>query len=75
MSATAQVEQSLERARLLSRAAAADYIGVQSQTLAAWKSTGRYPIPCIKVGSRAMYRQSDLDAWLASRTVTPADVQ
>lgn len=56
--------------RLLSRAEAAEYLGIGVQTLAVWASTGRYGVPFIKVGRRAMYRQADLDAWLASRTAT-----
>jgi hypothetical protein len=62
--------------RLLSRVEAAEYLGVRAQTLAVWQSTRRYQIPCAKVGAKAMYRLSDLDKWLASRTVNAAgDVQ
>lgn len=54
----------------LSTEEAAEYLGVQPQTLALWRSTGRYKIPYMKVGRRVYYRESDLDAWLSSRTVT-----
>ncbi len=55
---------------LLTRAEAADYLGVRKQTLGAWATTNRYALPYIRVGRKAMYRRADLDAWLASRTVT-----
>lgn len=55
---------------LRTRVQAAEYLGVATQTLAVWASTGRYDLPFIKVGRLAKYRQADLDAWLESRTAT-----
>ncbi len=52
---------------LLTRKEAAAYLGVSQQTLAIWKSTGRYGLPVIKIGSLAKYKQTDLDAFIASR--------
>jgi excisionase family DNA binding protein len=52
---------------MLSRAAAAQYLGIQPQTLASWAVTGRYSIPFFRVGKSVRYRVSDLDKWLASR--------
>lgn len=46
---------------------AADYIGVKENTLAIWRSTGRYKIPYVKVGTKVIYNKVDLDAWLDSR--------
>lgn len=55
---------------LLTRDQAADYLSMKPQTLANWACTGRESIPLIKMGSRMVrYRKSDLDAWLAARTV------
>jgi excisionase family DNA binding protein len=54
---------------LLPRPAAAAYIGVRPQTLAAWATLGRYDLPFVRVGRLVKYRRSHLDAWLASRTV------
>ena len=54
---------------LLTRDQAAEYIGVKPQTLAAWACTQRHDLPFIRVGRLCKYRQADLDAWLASRTV------
>ncbi len=62
----------LPTAGLMTREQAARYLGVRSQTLALWHSSQRYALPLVKVGRLCRYRQSDLDAWLESRTVRPA---
>ena len=54
---------------LLTRAQAAEYLGVKEQTLAVWSTTGRYNLPVVKVGRLVRYRLRDLEAFLASRTV------
>ena len=41
-------------------------------TLAHWRSEGRGPA-FIKLGARVAYRGSDLNQWLALRTVRPTD--
>ena len=53
---------------LLDNAAAAEYLGISAGTLDVWRSTKRYAIPYVKVGRLVKYRQSALDAFLASRT-------
>lgn len=55
--------------KLLTRVQAAEYLGIKPQTLAAWTSLNRYDLPFVKVGRLVRYRRSDLDRWLASRTV------
>lgn len=56
---------------LLTREQAAAYLGLSPQTLSNWASTGRGGIPYVRVSARAVrYRQGDLDAWLADRTMT-----
>lgn len=52
---------------LLDTDAAPGIIGAARQTLARWRSEGQGP-PFIKVGSKVMYRRSDLENWLAART-------
>jgi len=52
---------------LFSRPVAAEYLDVKTKTLAVWASTGRYNLKMIKIGSRAKYRKSDLDAFIAAR--------
>ena len=54
---------------LLTREQAAAYLGVTPRTLAVWKCTGRYKLPCVKIGRLAKYRKADLDAFIARRTV------
>lgn len=53
---------------LLSRKQAADYLGVTVQTLAIWKTTGRYSLPVVKVGRLAKYKVSDLEEFIRLRT-------
>ena len=54
---------------LLSREEAASFLHLRPQTLAVWRSTGRYNLPVIRVGSRVRYRLSDLEKFLSDRTV------
>lgn len=49
---------------------AATYLGVKPGTLEVWRCTRRYALPFVKVGHLVRYRKADLDAWLASRTVS-----
>lgn len=56
---------------LLNPKAAAEFLGVQEQTLAVWRCTGRYSLPFCKVGARMVrYRLADLEKFLADRVVT-----
>ncbi len=54
---------------LLNVEQAAEFIGITSHTLDVWRSTKRHSIPYLKVGRLVKYRKSDLERWLASRTV------
>ncbi len=58
--------------RLLNRKEAATFLGVSEMTLAIWKSTNRYQVPCVKVGRLAKYRYSDLLQFVERRTVNQA---
>jgi hypothetical protein len=49
---------------------AAHVLGVSPNTLAIWRSLGRYNIPFIKSGRLVRYRVDDLAKFLARRTVT-----
>lgn len=55
---------------LLSRKEAAEFLGLKEQTLASWITTGRYRLPCVKIGRLAKYRLSDLEKFITRRTVT-----
>ncbi|MBA3995282.1 MAG: DNA-binding protein [Cyanobacteria bacterium DS2.3.42] len=52
---------------LLSRREAAAYLGIAENTLAIWKSSGRYSLPYIKLGRLVKYRRIDLDAFIMNR--------
>jgi hypothetical protein len=60
---------SIVNAELMSRKAAAAYLGVAEQTLAIWKCTKRYDVPCVKIGRLVKYRRADLDAFINSRVI------
>jgi hypothetical protein len=48
---------------------ASQKLKVSPGTLAVWRSTKRYPLPFVKMGSRIFYRESDLEDFIASRVV------
>lgn len=49
---------------------AGKYIGLKNhRTLSVWRSTKRYELPFIKVGSLVRYRKSDLDKFLEQRLI------
>lgn len=54
---------------LIGRPEAAKYLGIAAGTLAVWACTNRYPLPFVKVGRSVKYRITDLDIFIASRTV------
>lgn len=53
---------------MLTPSALANKLQLNEKTLANWRCTGKYRLPFIKVGNRVLYRQTDVDAWLESRT-------
>ena len=57
------------RDELLDSKQAAAYLNCQPQTLMLWRCTGRYNLPFVKIGRLARYKRSDLDRFIASRTV------
>lgn len=58
---------------LLSPEQAANILGVRTETLACWRSTGRYKLPFIKVGRWIKYREEDVMAFISDRTKTQVD--
>jgi len=54
---------------LLTRPQAAEYLGIKPQTLSVWACSNRYNLPFIRVGRSVRYKKSDLDTFLAARTV------
>jgi predicted DNA-binding transcriptional regulator AlpA len=57
-----------EEAILLTRKEAAELLGYKANTLAVWKSTKRYTLPCIKIGKSIRYRLSDIKALIKSNS-------
>ncbi|MFH1919443.1 MAG: helix-turn-helix domain-containing protein [Planctomycetota bacterium] len=56
--------------QLLTPAETAEHLGIQEQTLAVWRTTGRHGLPFVRVGRSIRYRLADVEEWLAGRTVT-----
>lgn len=54
---------------LLSRKEAAQYLGVELETLHNWACTKRYNLRFYKVGRLAKYKIEDLDDFIASRAI------
>lgn len=60
----------LGSASLLTAQQAAELLGIAEGTLSVWRCTRRYPeLAYIKVGRSVKYRVSDINAFLAARTV------
>ena len=57
-----------QTADLLSEREAAESLCLAPNTLQVWRSTGRYGLPFIKIGSKVRYRREDLQRWLEDRT-------
>lgn len=55
--------------RLLNTEQAAEILGVKPETLAYWRSTGRYSLSYIKIGRLVKYRLKDIEKFVAERTV------
>lgn len=61
-------KQIKELLTLISRQEAADFLGCKPSTLALWKCTKRYSLPCVKVGKSVKYRISDLLNFIEKNT-------
>ncbi len=49
---------------LLTRKAAAEYLGIKENTLAVWATTKRYALPYVKVGRLVKYKRDDLERFI-----------
>lgn len=52
---------------LLKPAEAAKAIGLSKKTLASWRSSGLNDLKHVRIGSRILYRQCDVEAFVQSR--------
>ena len=59
--------------RLIVPRSASEILGVTIETLAVWRSTGRYDLPYVKVGRKVMYRLEDIQSFIEERTRTHTD--
>jgi excisionase family DNA binding protein len=57
--------------KLLTEQEAADLLTVSPGTLSVWRCTRRYALRFIKVGRAVRYRESDILAFIESRTSKP----
>ena len=58
----------MNQSKLLTAAQVGEMLGVTPQTLAVWRSTGRYPLRYVKSGRLVRYREQDVLAFINSRT-------
>jgi excisionase family DNA binding protein len=65
MSATTVIQAGFD---LIDCQETAEILGISKSALEAWRTTGRYQLPFIKVGRNVRYRRSDVLQWLDSRT-------
>lgn len=65
------VSSPLQTDRLLTPQEAADRLRVTAGTLSVWRSTRRYPLAFVKVGSKIFYRASAVETFITSREVQP----
>jgi excisionase family DNA binding protein len=64
----------VKNSEILNKTEAAMYMGLRPQTLDNWRSTGRYRLPFIRIGTRTIrYRREDLDQFLSSRMVNQVE--
>lgn len=57
---------------LLTPKQVAEILGVSVGTLTVWRSTNRYQLPWIKVGSLVMYEPASVEAFIDARRQIPA---
>lgn len=61
--------------KLLSRNEAAELLGISPNTLAVWASVNRHALPYVKLGRRALYRASDIEAFINANLVVAGGAQ
>jgi predicted site-specific integrase-resolvase len=62
--------ENFPRSHRFTPAEAADALGIKEGTLAVWRSTGRYPLPYVRIGRKIFYRGGDLTDFIESRVAT-----
>lgn len=49
-----------------------EVLGATVGTLSVWRTTKRYPLEYVKIGSKVMYRRDSIEAFIESRTIGSA---
>jgi len=55
--------------KLLTPEQVSKILGITIGTLQIWRTTGRYNFPFVKIGSRVMYREEDIQKFINDRTI------
>jgi excisionase family DNA binding protein len=58
----------VESLKLLTPKQVTEILGVDEQTLANWRCTGRHGLPFVRVGRSVRYCAKSLEQWVQSRT-------
>ena len=68
------VETSVVAKPLMAIRPVAEWTGLCEKSV--WNATApRGDLPCVKLGSRTLYRPADVEAWIESRVVRPASAE
>lgn len=59
--------------QLITAEQTAHILGISPGSLTVWRSTGRYDLPFVKVGSKVMYNPADVQAFIERRTRAHTD--
>ena len=63
------ISETIPHDGLLTEVETAAYLGLKAPTLATWRCTQRYELPFVRVGRAIRYRRTDIEKFLANRTV------
>ncbi len=56
--------------KLITRTEAAEILGLKPSTLSAWACLKTHELPYVRIGSRAMYRISDIEDFINQNLVS-----
>ena len=69
------IKTSKQNSNLMTRKAAAAYLGIKEQTLALWAHAHRYDLPYYKIGRTARYKLEDLDIFIEKNQQLNVEVE
>lgn len=74
LEALSQQTKPIKQSIMLTRKEAAEMLRIRPQTLASWACTSKVNIPYIKIGSRVVYRYSDIIQFIESNLVQREEI-